>query len=1331
MPAKKTRIISFGVWVVLLFALATMLGAGGFFYHFAKQFEYETCDRYNDKQLEHVKAVAEDLSQLLTRIESDFTYLSTIDDVQGIDTKKIWPHLANCYKRFNGRLTDVIRIDAQGNYITTYLKETELTGESALFRPSTVQALNTKRISLAGPYITHDGTKAIAFDMPIFAKDKDGKQIFTGTISGRIDIESWLKTYVAPYDIHLGSFTWIINQDKKIVAHSNSTLVGQSWDMISQGSFLDPNPSSTDRSSDYAFLTMALSTPSGKTQIKLGSLGNGEQLVTFASSRFPSAKWVVMSNAPRKAVLAPFHENLRKVWVVAVLFIGTFIVIAIFALYSEQKKVQVERDLRYSLQQSEKKYRTLVERSNDGIVLASPDGFIKIANRRFAEMLDKSEKDLLGQNLLDFIAPNQHALVQEEWKRRERGISGSYEAELTNKDKTNIFVIFSESPVFSLNNEHTGNLAVLTDITDQKRAQEEIKRQNEELFAINAIAETTSRSLILEEIFSDAVEKIVETLRLDGCVILTINEKTKSMLVRASSGVSEEFLKDPSISNVSVGVSYIGKVAETKELVVVDNLSIDNGTVGPRPTLEAVKKEGIVSAAFIPIKVRDECYGIIACGNRTARVFTKQDIRLLSTIGQTIGIAVEKAYLYQDARTRAMRLETIYRVGDKLTALLELEELLPVVVKLIHNTFNYYNVNIFLYDKETDKLTFTAGFGGFQSPEPLGTQLDIDEGIVGRCFINKEPCLVDDVSKEVNYFPVESLPETKSELAIPLIIRGNVIGVLDVQNNITNAFDEEDLLTLQVLAEQISVAVENAQLYEKIKHSLDEVRKSQAFFAKIVLESPLATFITDSDGVCILVNQSALSLIGANNSYDEVIGQYNLLKNPPFANTPLPDSLRRVLKGEVVHLALDLPVPPQNTKHLKYDTITLKATLFPLVDDFGKVGNIVAKFEDLTEKKILEDALQQAQKMESIGTLAGGIAHDFNNILGGVLGYTSFIKGKMPKSDPLYRYINIIESSARRAADLTQQLLAFARGGKYRVQTLNLNHLIKEAIELIESTIPSHIKLKLTVAPEALAVEVDGGQIIQTIVNMCINARDAMLEGGMLNISTSRVTLDEQFTYKHPGSKVGKYVLLRVSDTGMGMSEETKQRIFEPFFTTKKDRKGTGLGLAMVYGIIKNHHGYIDVESEIGVGTTFSIYLPASDKHLEDTDNQTTKEGSETILVAEDEDIMRELLIEMLDSGGYQVISAENGQEALNIYHERFEQIDLVILDIDMPELSGKEAFRRFKEINPEVKVLLSSGYSQEGYSQDILNEGVLGFLQKPYGVNDLLDKIKNVIGSN
>jgi PAS domain S-box-containing protein len=1001
-------------------------------------------------------------------------------------------------------------------------------------------------------------------------------------------------------------------------------------------------------------------------------------------------------------------------------------------LRDEKNQLDTERELRHSLQQSEKKYRLLIERSNDGILLTSPDGFIKLVNKRFTEMVGKNEEELLGQNILDYAAPAQRKMIEQEWQRRERGVSSSYELDLVKPvGSAPLTLIFSESPVFNRKNEHIANLAVLTDITDKKRAEEEIKHQNEEMFAVKAIAETANQSLILEEIFEATARKIYETLKLDGCLVASINEKARELNIRASIGFSPEFINDDSIKRIPLGVGFAGKAAEDGELVVIDDLSIDGYTLGERPALAAVQREGIISAAFIPIKVREACYGIIGCVSRSRRLFSERDIHLLNTIGQTIGLAVEKGRLYQNARRHAMRLETIYRVSDKLTGLLELDELLPALVKLIHDTFNYYNVNMMLYDKEHRQLVFTAGCGGFQRPEPIGRRIALLEGIIGNCFQRREPILVNDVSKEPNFMYMERLPETKAELAVPLMARSSAIGVLDVQSRFVNAFDDEDLLTLQALAEQIGVAIENAQLYERIKHSLDEVRKSQAFFAKIVLESPLSTFITESDGTCILINQSALALLGTNAIYDEVIGKYNLLSDPPFAAIQLEEKILAVLAGEVVQFNVDLPAIASETKRSLRDTITLRATFFPLMDDARKVANIVAMFEDLTEKKQLEEALQQAQKMESIGTLAGGIAHDFNNILGGVLGYTSFIKTKLSKGDSLYRYIDIIETSARRAADLTQQLLAFARGGKYRVQILDLNQVVREAIELIARSIPESISLTLKLAAMLPPLEGDGGQIIQTIVNMCINARDAMEQGGQLVIATSVADVGEAFVNRHPGAKLGTYVRLTVSDTGSGMSEETKQRIFEPFFTTKKDRKGTGLGLAMVYGIIKNHGGYIDVESEPGKGTAFLIHLPISSKPFENTARPTSrlpKFGRETILVAEDEDMMRDLIVEMLDSGGYQVISVDNGRKALDVYRERAREIDLVILDMIMPDLGGQEAFRQLKEINPGVKVLFSSGYSQDSQAQQIMSEGVLGFIQKPYAINELLDKIRLII---
>jgi PAS domain S-box-containing protein len=1170
-PGKKNKFITPGIAMVLFLALTSMFGAWLCIHYFALGFERESCERNNEKQLEHVRGITRNASEVLSLIENDLEYVASLPEIQGDDAKQAWAQLAACYKRLDGRITDIARIDAEGHVLVAY--KTELLQSSTQYYPSTMEVLQTQIPALAGPFMTAQNTRAIALDVPVFRTDKvSGNEVFVGTISCLIEIDRLIKTWITPYDVHLGSFTWIVNREHKIVVHTNFDLIGKDWMEVDEASILDPNPAATDRRADKEFLKTIFSGKAGKTQMRLGSLGDEYQLIAYAPLNIAGARWVVISNTPRKAVLGPFQENLQKFWIVGGLFGGLLLVMVTFIMNSEQKKLRIERDLRRSLQQSEKKYRSLIESSNDGILLCTPDGLIRLVNRSLTEMLGYTEEELLGRNFSDYIAPSQRELLERESEKHSRNISSVYELELMTKNGEQITVIVSASPVFN-NEQHVGNLSMLTDITGKKQAEQEIKRQNEELLAV-----------------------------------------------------------------------------------------------------------------------------------------------------------------YESEHRRVLRLETIYKVSDKLTGLLELDELLPVLVKLIHDTFNYYNVNLFLADKKTGELIFTAGCGGYHTPEPLGMRIKPPEGIVGSCFSRGEPILANDVLKEPSFIPLKSLPETRSEIALPLLSRDAVIGVLDVQSTSLNGFDKEDMLTLQVLAEQIGVAVENARLYDRLKRSLDEVRKSQAFFAKIVLESPLSTFITDSKGTCILINQSALSLLGNEAVYDQVVGSYNLLHDLPFAASPVVEQIRTALTGEVVQFTVDLPAPNAGLNRSRRETLTLRATIFPLTDEYGRVANIVAMFEDLTEKKQLEEALQQAQKMESIGTLAGGIAHDFNNILGGVLGYTSFLKTKMHTSDPFYRYIDIIETSARRAADLTQQLLAFARGGKYSVQMLDLNQVVKEAMQLIASTIDKKISVTLRLAPNLPGVEGDVGQIIQTIINICINARDAMISGGQLTISSSVIETQEQFLHTHPGAKASFYVLLTFTDTGIGMTEEVCQRIFEPFFTTKKDQKGTGLGLAMVYGIVKNHGGYIDVESKPGIGTTFSIYLPVSGKQaprLVRVSSVKPKRGNETILVADDEEMMRQLIIEVLDSDGYQVIPAEDGRKALEIYSERSREIDLVILDMMMPGLSGPEAFRRLKQINPSVKVLLSSGYSQEGQAQQILKEGVLGFIQKPYAINELLNKIRFVIDRN
>ena len=386
--------------------------------------------------------------------------------------------------------------------------------------------------------------------------------------------------------------------------------------------------------------------------------------------------------------------------------------------------------------------------------------------------------------------------------------------------------------------------------------------------------------------------------------------------------------------------------------------------------------------------------------------------------------------------------------------------------------------------------------------------------------------------------------------------------------------------------------------------------------------------------------------------------------------------------------------------------------------------------KDVTEQKKLEGQFLQAQKMESIGTLAGGIAHDFNNILGGILGYASLIKMKLSEEDPFFSKIETIEKSALRAAELTAQLLGFARGGKYEAKQINLNDIADETLKIISRTFDKSIEIETSFRKQLPTVEGDAGQLEQVLMNLCVNARDAMDGGGKLIIETGVETPTEEYMRTHWDAKPGLYATLSVSDTGVGIDKNVLRKIFEPFFTTKEKGRGTGLGLSMVYGVVKNHDGYVSVYSELCVGTTFKVYLPVSGKpeSEENPEVEAPRGGSELILVVDDEEALRSLAREMLEAFGYRVLLAQNGEEAVKIYAEHGNEIDLAILDMVMPKMGGRETFLKLKELNPKVKALLSTGYSRDGRAQAILRSGVKGFIQKPYQVYELLAEVRKVL---
>ncbi len=404
----------------------------------------------------------------------------------------------------------------------------------------------------------------------------------------------------------------------------------------------------------------------------------------------------------------------------------------------------------------------------------------------------------------------------------------------------------------------------------------------------------------------------------------------------------------------------------------------------------------------------------------------------------------------------------------------------------------------------------------------------------------------------------------------------------------------------------------------------------------------------------------------------------------------------------------------------------------PLHDPEGKLYGCVCNYRDITERKTLENQLFQAQKMEAVGQLAGGVAHDFNNILTAIIGFSTLVEMDMTRDDPQRENLVQVLSAADRAVDLTGSLLAFSRKQIINPQPVDLNLIIKKIEKFLKHIIGADIDLRILVGLEELTVNADSGQIEQVLMNLAANARDAMPHGGLLAFETGTVEMDADYVKAHGFGEPGCYAVISLSDTGEGMDETMRKRVFEPFFTTKEVGKGTGLGLSIVYGIVKQHNGFINVYSEPGNGTTFKIYLPRT--RSAGTERETGTEellegGTETILVVDDDASMRILAEKFLGMFGYRVITAVDGNEALDRFRENREMIDLVILDIIMPKMNGKDVFDEMKKINPDIKAIFISGYTRDIIHKRGLLDQSLDFVAKPLNPKKLLLKVRKVLG--
>jgi two-component system, cell cycle sensor histidine kinase and response regulator CckA len=673
---------------------------------------------------------------------------------------------------------------------------------------------------------------------------------------------------------------------------------------------------------------------------------------------------------------------------------------------------------------------------------------------------------------------------------------------------------------------------------------------------------------------------------------------------------------------------------------------------------------------------------------------------------------------YQDV-TDLQRMEAerqvISEVVHALNETANLDELLAGIHQALKKVLYAENCFVALHDPEAD--TFTFPFFADQvdtAPPPqkvgrsctafvfrTGSAMLIPQSEFDRLAAKGEVELVGSPSP--------------AWLGVPLKTPTATIGVLVVQHyENDHAYDQRDLEFVSSVGGHIALAIER-------RRAEDALRKNEEMFRLLFSYSPLPTWVLDRETLRFLqVNDAAVRQYGY--SYGEFREMSILDLRPEEKDKDLEHF--RQWSGEGRYQG--------NWKHRKKDGKLMEVEIIAHELDYAgrRVRLVVA--QDITERHLLEQQLRQAQKMEAVGRLAGGVAHDFNNLLMVIKGHTELLLNVLPPSEQIARKIEQIERAADRASSLTRQLLAFSRMQLLQPRVMNLNGVVEDMGRLLPRLIGEDIELVIRVAEDLGAIRADASQMEQVIMNLAVNARDAMPNGGRLSIETSNAELDSAYSTVHPVVQQGSYVLLAVSDTGTGMDAETQAHIFEPFFTTKEQGKGTGLGLATVYGVVKQSGGFIWVYSEVGKGTSFKIYLPRVDQPVEKSGStQSSLEaprGTGTILLAEDEQDVREVAREFLESGGYTVIEAHDGAEAIQLVEKHKGAIDLMVTDMVMPGMTGQELGGRLRQKRDGLRILYMSGYSEHAAAESVQGDASIRLLTKPFSRWALLRAVHEIL---
>lgn len=835
-------------------------------------------------------------------------------------------------------------------------------------------------------------------------------------------------------------------------------------------------------------------------------------------------------------------------------------------------------------------------------------------------------------------------------------------------------------------------------------------RRIQEQATLLALSQDLLTTINPDEILAHISQTARELVSADFVGIFLFDPRQQVLTLNACLGHCCALLKEIEVGHADDTV--LGSVFRTKSLVHLPRLGDGELTV---PSF--FSECGLVSMVFLPIISGGSIFGVLTVGMTQFYQFGEEDLRLLSLVANQCATALSNVRLYRSTQDRASKLEQLSHLMTNIAAQHDSHLIVQTAVKGLIALLEVPDGGYYAVHPHQKALTLVVDLSTF---DHYPATVQFGQGLVGSVAETGEPKVVDDYSQwEYRIDPLARV--SVSIMAVPVKFAGTLLGVLFVVDKAApGRFSSNDLHLVNLLGNQVGIALQNSQAERALRESEEKYR--------LLFEaSPQAMWVQDLQTNRFMeVNDTAIARYGYSREEFFTMSMQDLC-SPQDTGTDDGSTQSDVLDVSTVQ-------SPGVGKHHTKDGSVIWEEVVSHVVEFGQQPARLIIATDISERKILEEQLRHAQKMESIGTLAGGIAHDFNNILTAIMGFNDLALRTAPPSSPVKNYLREVGNAADRASILTRQLLTFARKQVLEATHLNLNDVISNLEKFLGRVIGEHIELKFLKAENLQVIHADISQIEQVLMNLCINARDAMPNGGTLLIETCNLTLDDAYCRLHTFAKPGDYVLLSVSDTGTGMDRTTKERIFEPFFTTKEAGKGTGLGLAMVYGIVSQHNGFINVYSEVNHGTIFRVYLPTVETTSEVAPKPETDElfaGSGTILLVEDEAIVRDLVVALLEPEGYTVVQAINGLEAIRLFEDQEGKIDLVISDIVMPEMGGKQLFEVLRQRDPTLKFILMTGYSTDPIGAQA--EGSLKpvMLHKPFSPLDLFRKIKDVLGNS